>query len=67
MAYLKSTDEDKGQSMTYSLVTNDDGLFVIIGNQLRKAKSANYESKKTHKITVKVVDSGRPAVSFDKF
>ena len=57
---LSASDEDKGQRLSYTLVESDNGMFTIVGNQLRKAKSADYETTKVHKVRVRVTDNGSP-------
>ena len=57
---LSASDEDKGQQLSYTLVDGDNGMFTIVGNQLRKAKSADYETTKAHKVRVRVTDNGSP-------
>ena len=57
---LSASDEDKGQRLSYTLVDSDNGMFTLVGNQLRKAKSADYETTKVHKVRVRVTDNGSP-------
>ena len=57
---LSASNEDKGQRLSYTLVDSDNGMFTIVGNQLRKAKSADFEKSKVHKVRVRVTDNGSP-------
>ena len=60
-------DEDTKQTLTYSLVDDDQGRFRLVGNQLQKALPANYETKNSHKITLVVEDDGNPSMSVSCF
>ena len=60
-------DEDTKQTLTYSLLDDDQERFKLVGNQLRKALPANYETKKLHKITLLVKDDGNPSMSVSCF
>ena len=62
---LSSTDEDRGQTLTYTLTDNAGGRFEISkGNQVvRKASSGiDYETTHSYKLTVVVTDSGKPTL-----
>ena len=60
---LSATDEDSGQSLTFRLTDDDSGRFQINQNNfVIKAKDTNYETQKTHKITVEVSDNGNPVL-----
>ena len=60
-------EEDTKQMLRYSLLEDDQGRFKLVGNQLQKALPANYETKKSHKITLLVKDSGNPSMSVSCF
>jgi ribosomal protein L9 len=61
------------QTFTYSFVDDADGRFKIVRDKIQVASSTkkcgtsvckiNYEVDKTHTVKVKVVDSGKPAMS----
>ncbi|MBR8829253.1 MAG: VCBS repeat-containing protein, partial [Gomphosphaeria aponina SAG 52.96 = DSM 107014] len=57
---LTSTDEDAGDTHTYSLVagtgSTDNGSFEIVGNQLRTKASFNFEAKNSYSIRVQTND-----------
>jgi mRNA-degrading endonuclease HigB of HigAB toxin-antitoxin module/uncharacterized protein YbjQ (UPF0145 family) len=57
---LSSTDEDSGDSATYTLVSGtgdtDNGSFNISGTSLRLTSSADYETKSSYSIRVRVTD-----------
>ncbi|MBI5568940.1 MAG: tandem-95 repeat protein [Desulfomonile tiedjei] len=63
---LGATDQDTGQTFTYSLVNNPDGAFLIVGNELWTAKTLDREATPTIDVTVRVTDSGTPELIFDK-
>ncbi|MBI5568946.1 MAG: VCBS repeat-containing protein [Desulfomonile tiedjei] len=63
---LGATDQDTGQTFTYSLVSNPDGAFQIVGNELQTGKSLDHEATPTIDVTVRVTDSGTPGLSYDK-
>ena len=55
---LSLFDEDRFDTHLYRMVTNSNGLFMLKGNQLLKAKSADYETSKKHTISVMATDNG---------
>jgi hypothetical protein len=59
---LSSTDQDAGETFTYSLVSGtgstDNGSFNISGSALRTSASFNYEVKSSYSIRVRTTDSG---------
>jgi VCBS repeat-containing protein len=59
---LSSTDEDVGDTFTYSLVSGggstDNGSFEISGNKLKAKESFNFEAKSSYSIRVRTTDSG---------
>ena len=54
-----ATDEDRFQTLTFSLTDNDGGRFAIdsLGN-LFKANDTDYETGKAYKIVAQVIDNG---------
>ncbi|MBD2270677.1 cadherin repeat domain-containing protein, partial [Anabaena sp. FACHB-1391] len=65
---LSSTDQDTGNTFTYSLVTGDgatdNSLFNITGNQLKTNAVFDFETKNSYSIRVQTTDQGR--LSFEK-
>ena len=58
---LSSTDEDVGQTITYSLSNSDSGRFTVKSNKnIVSAQDVNYETKTSHTIVVVGTDSGSP-------
>ena len=56
-------DEDNWQNHSFALVSSDNQTFKLDrDNNLLKAKSTNYESNKSHKIIVEVMDNGYPTM-----
>ena len=56
-------DEDDGQNHSFTLVSSDNQRFILDrDNNLRKAKSTNYETSKSHQIFVEVEDNGYPTM-----
>ncbi|HIB95395.1 MAG TPA: hypothetical protein EYO70_02445, partial [Candidatus Marinimicrobia bacterium] len=59
---LSASDVDAGDSHSYSLVagdgSTDNSNFTISGDSLKAATTMDAESKKTHFIRIKVIDSG---------
>jgi len=54
-----ATDEDRFQTVTFSLIDDDGGRFAIDSlGYLFKAKGTDYETNKTHKIVAQVIDNG---------
>ena len=58
-----ATEEDTLNILTYVLIDDDGGRFLLVGNQLQKAKSFDYETNETHSVTVMVRDDGNPSLS----
>ena len=58
---LTTTDQDAGQTFTYSLVagvgSTNNGLFAISGGDLIANFSANFESKSSYTVRIKTTDS----------
>lgn len=52
---LSSTDPEGG-AVTYSLTDDADGLFEIVGNEVRVAGALDHESATSHSISVTVTD-----------
>ncbi|XP_065192577.1 cadherin-23-like [Sycon ciliatum] len=61
-------DEDIGQKHTVTMTDTDNGQFKLSADSLSvlKAKPTDYETKKAHKITIKVTDNGSPPMSISK-
>jgi hypothetical protein len=59
---FSSTDQDSGNTFTYSLVTGtgspDNGAFTIVGNQLRINSSPDFETQNSYSIRVRTTDQG---------
>ena len=54
-----ATDEDKFQTLTFSLTDSDGGRFAIDSSgYLFKAQGTDYETNKAHKIVAQVIDNG---------
>lgn len=60
---LSSTDQDKGDSHTYSLVSGDVAAFRIIGNQLLANVVYTHSTKNSYDIVVKSTDAGGLSVN----
>ena len=68
IANVSTTDEDSGQSITYSLSTNPGNLFAIKGDKLITASSSiDYETGKSYKIVIVATDGGTPSKSVRHF
>lgn len=54
---LSATDGD-GDTLTYSILTDPDGKFDIIGGNLvlKEGATLDYETKSSHKVTIRVTD-----------
>ena len=65
---FSTTDPNAGDSFTYTLVNGagdtGNGLFTILGNELRTNSALNYEQQTSHSIRVRTVDSG--GLAFEK-
>jgi hypothetical protein len=65
---LSSTDQDAGDTFTYSLVDGgsypDNGSFNISGTSLKSSSIFNYESKSSYSIRVRTTDAG--GLTYDK-
>ncbi|MDQ3724729.1 MAG: Ig-like domain-containing protein, partial [Actinomycetota bacterium] len=59
---LSSTDEDAGDTHTYSLVSGegsaDNGSFEISGNKLKAKESFNFEADSSYSIRLRTTDKG---------
>lgn len=56
---FSATDEDRFQTLTFSLTDSDSGRFAIDSSgYLFKAKVTDYETNKAHKIVAQVTDNG---------
>ena len=67
-ATLSSTDENEGDTHTYSLVSGsgdiDNSSFTINGNELRIKESPDFENKSSYSIRLQTKDSG--GLTFEK-
>ncbi|SOC16591.1 cadherin domain-containing protein [Ureibacillus xyleni] len=54
---LSATDQDAGDTHTYSLVSGDVDNFSIVGNELRTTGVFDFESKNSYSIIVKATDT----------
>ncbi|WP_306551927.1 fibronectin type III domain-containing protein [Daejeonella sp.] len=65
---LASTDQDAGDSFTYSLVSGagstDNSKFTITGNTLKAAEAFDFETKSSYSIRIQTSDAG--GLSFQK-
>ena len=54
-----------GQTVAYTLTTDDEGHFGVDngGNLYKASNKTNFETSKSHKITVKITDNGSPSMS----
>ena len=59
---LTARDEDALQKLSFTLLNDDNGMFKIVGNELQKASLANYETAKSHSVTVEARDNGNPSM-----
>ena len=59
---MSASDEDVGQVLTYT-ITSASQFFKTKGNRLIVARLLDYESAKSHVITVKVSDDGSPSLT----
>lgn len=59
VATLAASDEDLGDTLTFTISSDPSGLFEIVGNKIRVAAGAliDYEEATEHTITVEVSDS----------
>ncbi|MCR6502185.1 cadherin domain-containing protein [Shinella sp. CPCC 101442] len=55
--------DPEGGAITYSLSSNPGGLFKIVGNVLQLAKAVDYETAKSHAITIVAIDAGGKSTS----
>ncbi len=53
---LSSIDQDPLDTHTYSLVTNPNGKFMIVGNELRTASNIDYELNQSFNVTIRTDD-----------
>jgi hypothetical protein len=53
---LSTVDQDPLDTHTYSLVTNPNSKFVIVGNELRTAASIDYEINQSFNVTIRTDD-----------
>ncbi|WP_262030241.1 cadherin domain-containing protein [Microvirga sp. Mcv34] len=57
---LVGVDLDAGSTLTYAILSDPEGKFQILGNQLqvRSGATLDYEAKASHQVTVRVTDQG---------
>ncbi|SOC46504.1 heme-binding protein A (HasA), partial [Rhizobium subbaraonis] len=60
---LLSATDPEGGKITYSLSSNPGGIFKIVDNKLQLAKAVDYETAKSHAITVVAKDSAGSSIS----
>ena len=62
------TDPDAGDSHGFTLLDDAGGRFTLVGDELRVADGTqlDFEAAASHDVTVRVTDSGNPALTFDK-
>ncbi len=65
---LVTTDDDRHEKFTYSLVSDGGGPFDVVGKEVRlkSGTSVDYEKNKQFSIRIKVTDGGSPAMSLTK-
>ena len=63
---VSSIDEDSSQTTTYTLIDDDKGRFEIVGDELRKTATLNYETSSAHVVVVEAKDNGSPALNVRK-
>ena len=57
VAILSAADPDAGETLSYSLVDDAGGRFLIRGNQLIVSGNIDYEASSSHQVVVRVTDS----------
>ena len=61
---FSATDEDSGQTLSFSLDDDDGGRFAVRNNrELVRAKQVDYETSRVHYVTARVKDNGNPRLS----
>lgn len=55
---LSTTDEDVGDTFTYTLLDDAGGLFAVDGDNLVLANPLDFETATSHQVTVRVTDAG---------
>jgi len=62
------TDPDATDTHGFTLLDDAGGRFIIVGDELRVADGTllDFEAASSHDVTVRVTDSGSPALVFDK-
>jgi len=55
---LTGVDPDPGDTATFTLTSNADGKFQIVGNELRVASGLDFETQTSHTISIRVSDNG---------
>jgi subtilisin-like proprotein convertase family protein len=63
---FSTTDEDAGDSFTYSLVSgsgsDDNASFVVVSNTLRASMVPNFETKSSYNVRIRTTDAGGASV-----
>ncbi|PWW00622.1 Ca2+-binding RTX toxin-like protein, partial [Hoeflea marina] len=59
VATLSTTDEDVGDTHTYTITSDPSGHFAIVGNQLqvKTGQTLDYETAPSHSVTVQTTDA----------
>ncbi|WP_188885262.1 cadherin domain-containing protein, partial [Amphritea balenae] len=59
VATLSASDQDSGETFSYSLTDDAGGRFEVVGNEIRVKEGAdlNFETAEDHDVTVRVTDS----------
>lgn len=70
VSVLGVTDQDAGQTHTFSLVggagSTDNAAFTIEGAELIAVDNADFETKNSYSVRVRVTDNGSPALSYEQ-
>jgi gliding motility-associated-like protein len=61
---LSTTDQDAGDTHTYTLVGGDLSVFTLTGNQLKTVTSLKYSSQNSYTVRIRSTDAGN--LSFEK-
>ena len=60
IGFLNATDVDNDQDLAFSLLTDAEGRFKVVGSALKVNSKLNFEERPFHPVTVQVRDSGSP-------
>ncbi|MEM7226902.1 MAG: cadherin domain-containing protein, partial [Pseudomonadota bacterium] len=58
VAALSASDPDQGDSASFSIQSDPDGKFQIVGNQLQLADSIDSTQAASHQVTIRATDQG---------